>query len=136
MGKIQVAVVNVEGDGEIIKEVLRMAGDLIDNRGRSSAVIDVAAPAATLPAPATGRQVPCKHCAQSFASIGKLIAHSRREHPKNKKSEPTAAPAAKATENKDGTLWCPIKNCGAHFSKKGWLNIHLDRAHGIKDGIH
>ena len=135
MGKIQVAIVNVEGDGETIKEALRMAGDLINERGRPSATVELTAPAAALPAPAAGKQFPCKHCAASFDSVGKISAHTRNEHPKNKKSEPTAATSAKAAENKGGVLWCPIKNCGSHFSKKGWLNIHLDRAHGIKDGI-
>ncbi len=139
MGHIQVVALNVLGDDETLRKAIEVAAGVLDGSrtADTTRAIDAAPEATTaLPPPARrakksdAKQFPCKHtgCAEVFESVGKLAAHSRAVHPKTQA-------ASKPAESQPGQLWCPVKNCGRSFHKKGWLNGHLERDHGIKGGI-
>ena len=148
MGHIQVIALNVEGDDQTLRDAIKTAAAVI-GRGLNGDEAQRAAPlqgtpldtrAALLgetgnskPAPAEKKtrapraeQFPCDQCAEVFETNGKRSAHKRYNHPK-------AAATKPATTN--GELWCPVKNCGRSFGKKGWLNNHLERDHGMKDPV-
>lgn len=131
MAKIQVAVINVEGDNDTLKEAMLMAGDLIAQRSAPSATVELAAaPAAALPAAAPVKKTAgtfyCKQCPETFDSVGKVAAHTRVTHPKAPKKSDLSEGA-----EMNGQIWCPQKNCGRSFHKRGWLNIHLEKDHGV-----
>lgn len=76
MGKIQVTVINVEGDSETIGQALRMASDVIQGRSAPSATVELTAePVAALPAAAPIKKVAgkfyCKQCRRHSTASAK-----------------------------------------------------------------
>lgn len=140
MGEIFVAVVKVQGDSDTINQALRMASDVIAQRSAPAAVEIPQAPMPALPAAPVKKvagKFYCKQCTETFDSVGKVSAHTRMTHPKKAKVSAVATPATKTPADleggpgADGKFWGPQKNCGAVFSKVGWRNQHMQRAHGI-----
>lgn len=143
---------HMTGDGAAIAKALEMAGslfsgavsrpetvelgqdtsELFDNIEQLKMPGKAAVPAASLPA--VRDEFACKTCGETFSARGKLSAHSRLLHPK-KGASATSGDQAGDLGPAAAKMWCPIKNCGRYFSKKAWLNQHLERAHGITEGL-
>lgn len=144
MGHIQIIALNVEGSDDTLRDAIKTAATVLNRDLNGEPKPEpppgpLPAGGAALPAPENrqrreGRtaKFSCDQCDETFSSAGQRSAHKRYSHPKAAKK--TAQPKAGAAAE-DGTLWCPVKNCGRSFGKRGWLNNHLERDHGIKEGI-
>lgn len=121
-GHISAVIINVSGDGATIAQAMEIFQQAIGGAKNAGPALErpamLAKPASPPALPeATAKTYQCKQC-DFRGSKGALSGHVRAKH-----------------MSKSDDLWCPQKNCGRSFSKKAWLNAHLEKEHGISDPL-
>ena len=129
MGKLQLVIVNVEGDSDVLKDALSQIDRVItragDDRPDAALPLPPALPVSDVgatsrsPSPANRAKgsLDCRHCGKTCGS-----PQGRGKHESSCKAAPT--PQAPANDK-------PFKcdECGAGFRKVGWRDKHIEKEH-------